>query len=279
VVVTLTYADSSSNDHSMAFGIYGIHWADVEYERFLHEASDHSFTEKPVGYRYGVRIDFFPLHDNLEKRFFLYAYLLGTNRRATFESTTRLLAFRGDALEFTFVDNLSFGDAFSMYLVERSLRYVTDNGSTRTLKPLYHGWDDSDVGSYVVNLVDSASVKLKKKDLDFTGGARDDPTWAYNHVWTVDFGTVLDSTKQQWLIELPLWKNKKIDLSDIYPDQYYDPIEIVSTDMELRWRFEDGVQPALAAKMTFLEKSPRTTAEQLTPIPWQLVYLAPPARR
>lgn len=279
MTATLTYADTAGSDISRDFSIYGIHWADVEYERFLHEAGDHSFIEKPVGYRYAIQADFRPLKDDLEKRFFLYRYLLGNNRRLTYESSMRLLAFRGETLEFNFMDNLSFGDVFSMSFVERSLRYVTDNGSLRTLKPIYRGWDDGDVGTYVVNLVDSSSAKLKKKDLDFTGGARDDPAWAYNHVWTIDFGTVIDATKRQWLIELPLWKNKKIDLSEIYPDQYYDPIEIVSPDMKLQWRFEDGVQPALATAMTFIEKNPNTIGEELKPIPWQLVRLPAPRYR
>ena len=161
-----------------------------------------------------------------------------------------------------------------MYFVENTLRYITDDLSTRILKPTY-GWDELALGDFEINWIDVSSVLLKKADLDFTGGNRDDPTWAYNHIWTIDFGTVLDTAKQTWLIELPLWKNKKIDLSQIDSVNYPIPFEIVSKDQELRWRFENGVQEALAATMTFYDKNPRTLQQLLPTDGFQLFELEP----
>jgi len=264
----------------MDFDVYGVRWADVEFERFLHRDVSGEYWERPVGYRFVIEAFFVPIQHDETKLVFMYSYFLGTNRRIVFSSESRNVAFVGDFLQTTYEEPAFFSDAFTLPFVERQVRYVVDDGSTtRILKPLYHSWDDSPAGQYFINWIDEDSIQLKKIDLEFVGGNRGDPTWAYQHAWEIDFGVIKDATKRTWLIEFCLWKSKQIDLSDVNPVLYETPISIVFADAELKFRWEDGIGEALAAKLMFYQKRPYTEAEKIPGKPWQLIEIPAPEYR
>jgi hypothetical protein len=272
LLFTLTYEDADGNDQTAPFRVYGVRWADVVFESFLYRDASGEYWERPVGYRFLIEVMFFPLLHDLTRLNFLYAFFLGQNRRLTFQAETREVAFQGDVVEALYEDMAFFSDAFTLTFVERQLRYVSDDNSTRVLKPLYQDWNDAAVGSYFINWIDEDTVQLKKTDLEIVGGNRQDPTWAYQHVWDIDFGVIRDPAKRTWLMEFCLWKSKQLDLRDINPTWYDTPVDVVFAGGELKFRWEDGVGEALAARLTFVEKKPRRIAQEPIAVPWLLEF-------
>jgi hypothetical protein len=276
--IELTY-DLGQSTVVRTYEVYGMDITDVELERRLIRLLDGSFVEYPVGYRYRMRAELKPLLGDKAKLFDLQGFFIGRNKKVRLlDDEKELMGSRNvsgtaDTIDFEYVDGLVFGNRITLDLVEKETRTITDDGSTRILKPVY-GFSASLSGNTLTvpaNLVDEGSLNLYRHQLDFFGGNVDEVCRAFNRSFTLDLGVISDSDHWTWLIEFALWKNKQLDLSAIDPLNYPNPISVVCADEKMVWKTRLGlIKPAtklfggLSISMKFFEKTAQT--DKFTPV-------------
>ena len=260
--VTLSYSGASPS--TMAFDVYSVHYLDVEFEKSNAKGVNMSYVENTIGYRWKTSVDFAPLNEDKTKLYWIYGFLIGTSRTVTGDFGTRNVTITGNALNFSFMDGIRYGDAFTLEMLDQTLSTVTDDGSTRTLQLSYVPFYGSTVDQFYVSLVDVSSVDLSYFGFKFVGGNRDDICTSYAHKLVIDFGLVMDTSKRTRLLEFALWKNKRIDTTAIDP-VYGQVFDVVCVDNGMSWKLEDGVNEATSITMSFIERNARAIVEGTTP--------------
>ncbi len=282
--IILTYSNDIETV-SKAFRIRSLNSEDYAYERRLHgEALNGSYAESPVGYRRLVTIVFEPLLADKEKLFFLYAWCIAKSKYVLFyvnsygevvdssegTETTIAVTLPDTQLRFFHERNASFANVLTLELVEKGTNYIIDDGTVKTLKPVYSPGGEGisgDTCTYLVNLVDESNVEIMKKPLTFLQGEYETKDFGYRHVFTIDFGPLSEISQRQWLRDFFLWRNKRLDTTAI------DPLNgkvftIVAAEERLSWREVAGMAEAKATSVRFIEQAIQTVGEE---------YNAPPS--
>jgi hypothetical protein len=272
-VQTVTLAYTLGGSQSRSFPVYSANIVDVEFERKLVKTLAGGYIEQPVGYRYLMSVDFAPrqvlTYALMDDAYWLYGFRLGADKTLTFQKsfqdageTMRNVIPVGDRLEYTYINGVSFAAGFTMTFYETGLRTITDTGVDFTIQPYYEpGYDTITTDSAgnktwarSVNLVDDCTSEFETKELKFINGNHDAPCYGYRHRFRVDFGPIVDITKQDALIQYCLWEKKYLNTGGTL-------YSVVLEDMELRWTFENGMREILSASLTFIENTLRTTPE------------------
>jgi hypothetical protein len=267
VVVSLQYTLSGTT-YNKDLEILAANFVGFEIETKLHKGLNGAFVEAPVGYRRKMTIQFAPLGLTKENVFWLHGFAVGTQREVQFESILPdFVAMPGEWMTFDYFEKTFFANSWTVSLVEKTLRTITDTGSTRILKPTYTPMSsDSLVGETLtryVDFVDECSIGVVKKDLRFLNGNPDDIPFALWHKFDIDFGYV-EADRFDWLIEFCLWGLKQLDTTLLDPDDG-KVFDIVFADKQIQFEFGDNIHKATTLKLTFYERLPRTTPEPFVP--------------
>jgi len=264
-IVTLRYVDTDT--HDKVFNVYGLHYEDSEFERNLHHSEiTGKYREDNIGYRTKFDIDFMPLQNDKVSLFFLQDFFLSKDKRIVFSDPDEgivdldtLVSLRDENLNFDFMNQTYFANAFTLSFTTRSIYTVADDGSTRRIV-LYYVPDDGANENYYCNLEDDSSLIFLKRNLSFVGGGRDDLSFAFSHKLSIDFGEVKGIAKREWLRDFCLWGKKEVDTRQIDPvnGKVYS---VVCLSEGVKWEFQNGVKNALVTSLVFVEKDPRTESE------------------
>lgn len=265
---TLLYVDSDENIQSRDFDVYGGNVSDVHFIKKNHKLLNGGWAESPAGYYYEMEIDFAPIPSK-EDVYWMQGFVFGANRQIQLnapDEDIQSVTIKDGALTYDFFDNVSFANGFRMNFCERGLRTVTDDGSTRILKPSYsqsHLLGSINAGGEFVffsNLTDDCSVEIEKENLEYIDGQVDDVAFGFRHKFRIDFGIVHSEAQRQFLVEFCLWRNKRIDTTAIDTDngRLYD---VVFLDDTLHWEFDSGLKETLSTVLEFEGKDLMTTPE------------------
>lgn len=264
--ITLAWTNGAGS-HSREFDVYSVNKSSYELQRGMHRLLNGGISEWNLGYRRLIDVDFAALDNDKFSLFDLYDFLIaGDNRSITFEGETWDVVPIEDDVDFEYMNEIFFANAFTLHFIERTLTQVNDTGIIRTLVPLYTPSGqgitgaDGQVLSVYVNLVDDSSAELFKINFKSINGNHSDYTPGYRHRLIVDFGRVETPEFRQWLLEYCLWQHREIDTTQI------DPVNgkvytVVLEDDSLRMEFREGVRDAESTTLNFLEKTLRTETE------------------
>jgi hypothetical protein len=241
----------------------------IEIFKTLKSSISGNLSEKTIAYRRRIDVDFVPLGYDKTLSYWLYGFMKGSARQVTIGATTYDVTVMGSTLQFDFQNGTFFGDAFSISFCEGTPSYITDTASTRILVPLYSPVGEgisSETGSVYVNLCDDLGIEVIKYDLDFVDFNKEDLSYAYRHVITIDTGPVIKTALKDWLDEFVQWGSKQIDTTSIDPvnGQVYD---VVFAGDGIDWQLVDSVHNIVSAVLVFKETTPRTTAEVMAIAP------------
>lgn len=266
------------------FDVYGMNHVDVEFEMNMHELLNGGYAQDIIGYRYAMSADLMPLLGSLEAAVWLQGFAIGTANKVRLLDTdgSEVFAVR-DIIEtqnewgFDFTENIAFANRIDLYFIERTVSKLgerglaSDDGEYRILKPSY-SWTESIAGntmSIQAALIDPYSIRRFRTQLNFPYGNRGDISPVFTRKFRIDlniFENPSNALKRKWLLEYLLWGKKQIDLSNIDPVNYADPIDVVNGESRMQWSFSNGLKDLLSISLLLLEKNARSHA---------LIYQAP----
>lgn len=267
MTVTLTY-DLDDVTRTRDFDAVSVNFVDVKFHRRVNKFLNGGYGHAGMGYRYVVRVDLFPVGADKEAVYFLYGFMLGTNRQITYayeygSPETRNIVPIGNSLDFDFLDKTYISNVTTLLLEETELRTITDTGSTRILKPTFTPGTNTIAGETLtrsVDLVNDNDIELTKHDLDFIGGEIDSISYRFVRRFKVDFGHIRDQATLTWLIEYVLWQNTQIDttLIDEFNGHVYTTI---FEGQAFSFNLEDGVEKAPTLEISLIENVGRAVVE------------------
>jgi len=262
VNLTYTYIGSTIGQD---FNIYAANVIDFELERVIFKGLNGGYSENTIGFRRAISLDFAPL-DNKALSYFVMGFCFGEDRKVTIDGTTYDVTIESEEQAFEYIENVRFGNAFSMQLKERTLTPNPDDDSPMTLTPIYAGTDGT-AGNYLCQLVQDDPIVIAKKNFQFIGGNRGDASFGYLHKLIIQFSPITDPAKVDWLRNFVLWKHKSIDTTTIDPvngkvyDVVFDP-----TASGVQYTYNYGVRANPVTTLVFVEETLRTEAEIATPV-------------
>lgn len=258
---TLGYTGASPS--TMDFTIYRANPYPIELFRTNHLGISGKLDEKFTGYRRVIDVEFAPIGYDKVILAWLWGFAKGSARTVAIDGTTYNVTIVGDTLAFDFQQGTFFGDSFAIRFAEQTLSSITDTGSTRIFKPLYTPAGEgivSETMSLYCNIADDIGIEVVKHDLDFLNRDKDDLSYAYRHVLTIDTGPIYKTALRNWLSDFVQWQHKQIDTTaiDAVNGQIYT---VMFEGASLAWQLADGMKDIVQATLVFKEKTPRTGIE------------------
>jgi len=289
LTIKLQYSDDVTTWR--LFKIISMNADDCEFERRLHKGLNGNCVETPVGFRRIVTIEFEPLRDDKGALFFLYAWSLSGLKEVIYytnafgqvidpgfdsygnplsgeEHSVRVTNLNG-LLQFQHEKRVYFANSFTLELIEMEMQKIEDDGTTRIFKPVYGTSVAGITGNTFicsVNLIDQSSIEIQKYPVRFIHGDQETRDYGYRHALEIDTGPIISIAERQWIREFCLWKNKKIDTTEI--DPYNGRVfDVVFSDERLQWRAISGIQEAKGTILNFKEMNLRNSVEAYTTEP------------